>query len=99
MQDGHHGAELSYRHVREIRMMDFFGMVILVFTSIILKTRMIDFLLLSSALLTLFSERQAPRGACREPNLAEFDFVILVIRMIILLPHEHACSQALKTPY
>ena len=41
-----------------------------------------------TAFLTLFRERQAPRGACRERNLAQYDFVILV-------PHEHACPRQL----
>ena len=82
------------RHVRETRMMDFFRMIILVFTSIILKTRMTLFL--NSAFLTLFRERQPPNGGCREPNLAEYDFVILVIRMIILVPHEHAWTRRTK---
>lgn len=46
---------------------------------------------LLGALLIPFSERQAPRGACREPNLAQYDLVTLVARMTILVSHEHAC--------
>ena len=81
--------DLICRHVRETRMMDFFGMIILVFTSIILKTRMMIFF--NIAFFILFSERQPPNGGCREPHPTQYDFVILVTRMIILVPHEHAC--------
>ena len=49
------------------------------------------FLALFACLSYFFSERQAPLGACREPNLAQYHFVILVIRMIILVRHERAC--------
>ena len=69
---GPHSFVVENRQARETRTMDFFfGMIILVFTSIILKTRMMIFF--NSAFLTLFRERQPPNGGCREPYLAEYD--------------------------
>ena len=46
------------RHVRETRMMDFFRMIILVFTSIILKTRMMFFVVFVPFLLFFASDRR-----------------------------------------
>ena len=36
------------------------------------------------------SRATGAKGACREPTSPQYDFIILVFRMIILVPHEHA---------